>query len=288
MRTGLISIVIAAALPSLAAAQEMAPAQPLQSAPEKPAPEKTGPAKPAPGKPAHTVGEVVVTGEAAVAVQTSIDRKSYDVTKDLQAQSGAIADALRNLPSVQVDPQGNISLRGDPNVTILIDGKPSSLFQGDNKAQALQSLPADSIARVEVITNPSAEFQTDGSAGIINLITKHSRGVGLTGSMRGTVGDGQRANTGASLGYNSDKLTVSMTGELAIRQDTQKQKWCRRSADPRSRRRLRRRRPAADPALPGGVGERPRRRRLRSHAEDAHRPGNARQLHGLPADRPAP
>ncbi|THD52091.1 TonB-dependent receptor [Phenylobacterium sp.] len=219
MRTGLISIVVAAALPSLVAAQEVPPAAnppATEATPAKPEPSKA----PAPKTGDRTVGEVVVTGQAAVPVQISIDRKSYDVTKDLQAQSGAITDALRNVPSVEVDVQGNVSLRGDPNVTILIDGKPSSLFQGDNKAQALQSLPADSIARVEVITNPSAEFQTDGTAGIINLITKHSRGVGLTGSVRGTVGDELRANTGVSLGYNSDKLTVS--SDLSVRHDKQK------------------------------------------------------------------
>jgi outer membrane receptor protein involved in Fe transport len=94
VRTGLISMAVAAALPSLAAAQETAPAKPSAAAPSK------------------TVGEVVVTGQAATPVQVSIDRKSYDVSKELQAQSGAIADALRNVPSVQVDPQGNVSLRG--------------------------------------------------------------------------------------------------------------------------------------------------------------------------------
>ncbi|MBS0333902.1 MAG: TonB-dependent receptor [Proteobacteria bacterium] len=153
--------------------------------------------------------------------QVSIDRKSYSVVGDLQAQGGgAIADALRNVPSVQVDPQGNVSLRGDGNVTILIDGKPSSQFEGDNKAQALQTLPADSIERVEVITNPSAEFRADGSAGIINLITKKAKGVGPTGSLRLTVADGDRFVIGASGGYNSPKL--SMTGDITLRQDTQK------------------------------------------------------------------
>ena len=215
MRTGLISLAIAAALPSLAAAQAAAPAQTPPTPATKPA------AKPAADKTARTVGEVVVTGEAA-AVQTSIDRKSYSVANDLQAQGGgAVADVLRNVPAVQVDPQGNVSLRGDANVTILIDGKPSSLFEGDNKAQALQSLPADAIERVEVITNPSAEFRADGSAGIINLISKKAKGVGRTGSLRLTVGDGDRFVMGASGGYNSPKL--SMAGDLSYRQDTAKQ-----------------------------------------------------------------
>ena len=135
MRTRLILMALAAA-PSPVLAQ----AAPLA----RPAPEKA-------------VAEVVITGQAP-AVQTSVDRRSYNVANDLQATTGSIGDALRNVPSVQVDVQGNVSLRGDANVTILIDGKPSSLFQGENAGQALQQLPADRIARVEVVTNPSAEF----------------------------------------------------------------------------------------------------------------------------------
>jgi outer membrane receptor protein involved in Fe transport len=203
--------IAAAAAPSLVLAQE---AQPPAA---KPASAKPAPPKAASGK---TVGEVVVNG-AAAAVQTSIDRKSYSVAGDLQAQGGgAITDALRNIPSVQVDVQGNVSLRGDSNVTILVDGKPSSLFEGDNKAQALQSLQASTIERIEVITNPSAEFRADGSAGIINLITKKAKGAGVTGSMRATVGDSHRYNGGATFGYNSGKLSV--VGDLSARHDAQK------------------------------------------------------------------
>ncbi len=140
---------------------------------------------------------------------------------DLQAQTGSIGDALRNLPSVEVDVQGNVSLRGDPNVTILIDGKPSSLFSGDNKGQALQQLPADQIERVEVITNPSAEFRADGSGGIINLISKTAKGAGRTGSLRATAGNAGRATASASGGYNSKDLT--MAGDLNYRRDGQRQ-----------------------------------------------------------------
>jgi len=202
VRTELVVLGIAlTALPSLAVAQD------------------AGLPKPTPKTAPKTVGEVVVTGQAPAA-QTSIDRRSYSVSGDLQAQTGAIADALRNVPSVEVDVQGNVSLRGDPNVTILVDGKPSSLFQGDNKGQALQSLPADSIERVEVITNPSAEFRADGTAGVINLISKKAKGVGRTGSVRLTVGDGPRYAASANLGYNSNRLTVS--SDLSVRHDAQK------------------------------------------------------------------
>jgi outer membrane receptor protein involved in Fe transport len=215
LRIRLLSLAIAAAAPSLALAQE---AQPAAPAPAKPATaaDKAPPQKALAPK---TVGEVVVNGQAA-AVQTSIDRKSYSVAGDLQAQTGAITDALRNIPAVQVDVQGNVSLRGDSNVTILVDGKPSSLFEGDNKAQALQSLQASTIERVEVITNPSAEFRADGTAGIINLITKKAKGAGVTGSARATVGDGHRYNGGATFGYNAKKLSV--VGDVSVRHDTQK------------------------------------------------------------------
>ena len=198
MRTGLI--LMALAVPSTVMAQAAA-------TPPRPPPEKS-------------VSEVVITGQAP-AVQTSVDRRSYSVASDLQASTGSIGDALRSVPSVQVDVQGNVSLRGDTNVTILIDGKPSSLFQGDNAGQALQQLPADRIARVEVITNPSAEFRADGTAGIINLVTKTSSGAGRTGSTRLSMGDGDRVLASASAGFNSKTLSVS--GDLNLRHDTNKQ-----------------------------------------------------------------
>jgi outer membrane receptor protein involved in Fe transport len=211
LRNSLILLALAAA-PTAAFAQ----------AAPKPAPATTpAPAAKAAAKPGdHAVGEVVVTGQAPT-LQTSIDRRSYDVGKDLQAQTGSIGDALRNVPSVEVDVQGNVSLRGDPNVTILIDGKPSGMFEGDNKAQSLQALPANQIERVEVITNPSAEFRADGTGGVINLITKKAKGAGRTGSAKLTAGSAGRVFGSATAGYNSPKLSV--VGDLNIRHDNQKQ-----------------------------------------------------------------
>jgi len=184
-----------------------------QAAPPPPAKAEARPAAP-------TVGEIVVTGQAP-AVQTSIDRRSYSVASDLQAQSGSIGDALRNVPSVEVDVNGNVALRGDPNVTILIDGKPSGQFRGEGKGQALQALPAERIERVEVITNPSAEFSADGTAGVINLITKKAKGVGQTASARLTVGTSERVFANVSTGYNGEKLSV--TADAFLRHDPQKQ-----------------------------------------------------------------
>ncbi|MDQ0465310.1 outer membrane receptor protein involved in Fe transport [Caulobacter ginsengisoli] len=173
---------------------------------------------PKPAPQSTDVAGVVVQAQKP-AISTSIDRRSYSVSGDLQAQSGSIADALRNLPSVEVDVQGNVSLRGDSNVTILIDGKPSTQFQGDNKGQALQQLPAGQIERVEVITNPSAEFSPDGSAGVINLITKKAQGMGATGSARISASDAGRLILGGNVGFNGDRL--SFTGDAAYRRDRQ-------------------------------------------------------------------
>jgi outer membrane receptor protein involved in Fe transport len=182
------------------------------------------PAKPAPpaAKPAeNTVGEVRVEGTAPP-VRTSIDRRSYSVANDLQATTGSISDALRNVPSVEVDVNGNVSLRGDSNVTILVDGKPSGAFKGEGKGQALQSLGADRIERVEVITNPSAAFNPEGSAGIINLITKKTAGgVGYTGSVRVNVGSAGRQNVSASGSNKIGKVTLS--GDLHLRHESQTQ-----------------------------------------------------------------
>ncbi len=169
-------------------------------------------AQTAPPKPAATVEAVVVTGVAAE-VTTSIDRRSYSLGKDIAATSGSVADALRNVPAVSVDMQGVLSLRGDTNVTILVDGKPSGAFEGQGRADALQQFPADQIERVEVITNPSAALNPEGSGGVINLITKQSKGSGWTGSAYATAGSAGTKRAGGSFGYNSAKLNI--TGSLA-------------------------------------------------------------------------
>lgn len=204
-----LSILLAGASSLLLASAASAQAPPAQT--------RRAPA----GKPPATVGEVVVQGQSS-GMRTDIDRKSYGVAQDLQATSGSISDALRNIPSVQVDVQGNVTLRGDSNVQIMIDGKPSTLFQGEGRAAALQALPADQIERVEVITNPSAAFNPEGAAGVINLVTKQTRRLGASGSVRANLGSDERWNVGVSGSRNDGKLTIA--GDLAYRHDTQKVK----------------------------------------------------------------
>jgi outer membrane receptor protein involved in Fe transport len=193
-----------------------APAQPSPAA-ATPAPATPPTAKPPAQKPAPKPGQKTVDAITVTATQpdvtTSIDRKSFSLSKDIVATTGSIADALRNLPSVEVDLQGNLSLRGDPNVTILVDGKPAPQFEGPSRADALQQLPADQYERVEVITNPSAALNPEGSGGVINLITKKSRGAGVTGSAYGMVASAGLKRAGLNLGYNSPKLSV--TGSIS-------------------------------------------------------------------------
>jgi len=208
-----VSFVLSAALSAAAVqAQAQTSDTPAQTAPAK--------APPAKGKaPGKTVDAITVTGASQNGIRTSIDRRSYGIATDLQTTTGSISDALKNIPSVEVDVQGNVSLRGDTNVTILIDGKPSGMFKGASAAQALQAMPADSIERVEVITNPSAALSPEGSAGVINLITKTTRKPGKSGSLRLNVGTGGRYNGGATAAYNSNKLTV--TADIGARRDAQ-------------------------------------------------------------------
>ena len=206
------------ALPAGAALAQTAPAQ---TAPAQSAPAQTTPAQQTPTeqKEPAAVGDVVVNARAAD-VRTSIDSISYSLANDLQATTGSLADALRNVPSVDVDSEGNVSLRGDANVTILVDGRPSGILTGPGRGQALIQLPASQYARIEVMTNPSAAYSPEGSGGVINLITKPTApkpGTQTTGSIRANVGDNGRYNAGLSGSYQKDRLTLS--GDLSYRAD---------------------------------------------------------------------
>ncbi len=175
---------------------------------------QTAPASPPPA-PAAPTGSATVSGVTVTAatppMKSSIDRRSYSVAGDLQATNGSIADALKRIPSVEVDLDGNVKLRGDSSVTILIDGKPSGIMKGPGRADALSQLPADQIERVEVLTNPGADFSPEGTGGVINLVTKKSRtsGAGVSGSVQASTGTGGRNKGGLNWAYNSKKLSLS-------------------------------------------------------------------------------
>ena len=141
----------------------------------------------------------------------TIDRKVYDVGKDLQSAGGSVSDLLQNVPSVQVDIDGNVSLRGDGNVLILIDGKTSALMNANNRADVLAQIPAENIESIEVITNPSAKYKPDGTAGIINIKLKKQRATNsiYTGSVRATVGNDSRYSLGVNAAASVGKLTLN-------------------------------------------------------------------------------
>ncbi|HEY3812017.1 MAG TPA: TonB-dependent receptor [Caulobacteraceae bacterium] len=152
------------------------------------------------------VSGVTITAEAPP-VRTDIDRRSYDLSKDVTTQNGgSIADALRNIPSVAVDIDGAVTLRGQSGVAVMVDGKPSPLLSGPG---SLLQIPADQFERVEVMTNPSAAFSPEGSAGIINLISKKHHPSGSTGSIRVSAADAERERASASGSVKTEKLTFS-------------------------------------------------------------------------------
>ena len=153
--------------------------------------------------------EVEVQGERADYVN-SLDKKIYNVERDLVSTGGTASDVLRNVPSVNVDIDGKISLRGSENLTILIDGKPSSLGGGD-KASLLQQLPAGSIDQIEIITNPSARYDAEGMAGIINIKTKKDKRSGINGSLTLGAGTRDKYNAGVSLNNRTKKTNLNVS-----------------------------------------------------------------------------
>jgi len=170
--------------------------------------------------PAPTAVEGVVITAQKPAQATSIDRRTYSVAHDLQASAGSVGDVLRNLPSVEVDVLGNLSLRGDSNVQVLIDGKPSTMMSAANRGAILQQMPADSIESIEVITNPSAQFKPDGASGIINIVTKKNRRPGRSGTAQASLGTEGRYNLGATAAYKSGAL--NLFGSASLRHETRK------------------------------------------------------------------
>ena len=148
--------------------------------------------------------EVRVRGQREQ-VQIALDKKIFNVGEDISRFGGNTQDILDNIPSVTVDVEGNVSLRGSDNVRILIDGKQSGLI-GISSADALRQLPANMVERVEVITNPSARYDAAGMAGIINIVLKKDRSPGLNGSFDLYAGYPHSYNATANLNYRHNKF----------------------------------------------------------------------------------
>jgi outer membrane receptor protein involved in Fe transport len=148
--------------------------------------------------------EVKVTA-IGTQMKIDIDKKVFNVDQNIAASGGNASDVLSNIPSVEVNTEGEVSLRGNSAVTIWINGKASGL-SADNRAQILEQMPAESIEKIEVITNPSAKYSPEGTAGIINIILKENRKAGYFGSFQAGVDSRGGYNFGGSINYSSNKL----------------------------------------------------------------------------------
>ncbi len=162
--------------------------------------------------PTQEIQGVVITAQASKPYKVDLDKKVYDPSTDVISKGGNLQDVLTNVPSVSVDTDGTVSMRGNSNVRFLINGKPSSLLGIDDNSNALQSIPADQIERIEVITNPSSRFEASGTAGILNIILKKNKGKGFNGTVTGSLGYLPRTNLNTNLSWRKGNLTWFLNG----------------------------------------------------------------------------
>ncbi|NRB58946.1 MAG: TonB-dependent receptor [Winogradskyella sp.] len=163
-----------------------------------------------------SLDEVTIVAERTT-VEIKLDKKIYNVGKDLTVRGGTVSDVLDNVPSVSVDVEGNVALRGNDDVRILINGKPSGLV-GLNSTDALRQLPAESIERVEVITSPSARYDAEGSAGILNIILRRSKLQGLNGAITVNGGYPTQAGISGNINYRTGDINIFNTTSYDYRE----------------------------------------------------------------------
>lgn len=156
-----------------------------------------------------TLDEVTITGQTAL-IEERVDRLVYNAEKDIAAKGGDATEILRKVPLLSVDLDGNVQLRGNSNIQVLINNKPSTIV-AQSVADALKQIPADQIKTVEVITSPSARYDAEGSGGIINIITKKNTLQGLTLNVDAGVGN-RGANLGLNGNYRRRKMGFSLGG----------------------------------------------------------------------------
>ena len=156
---------------------------------------------------ATMLNEVAIRTEKTT-VEIKLDKKVYNVGNDLMVKGGTVSDVLDNIPSVSVDADGAVSLRGNANVRILIDGKPSNAI---NIAEALRQIPADAIDKVEVVTNPSARYDSEGGGGLLNIVLKKGKNQGLNGTLILSTGDPENYGASGNVNYKSEKFNLFTT-----------------------------------------------------------------------------
>ncbi|MCV9926390.1 TonB-dependent receptor family protein [Flavobacterium sp. LS1R49] len=162
---------------------------------------------------ANQLNEVVVRAEKST-VEIKLDKKVYNVGQDMIVKGGTVSDVLDNVPSVSVDTEGNVSLRGSDNIRILIDGRPSNAI---NVAEALRQIPADAIDKVEVITNPSARYDAEGGSGLINIILKKGKNQGFNGTFIASTGIPETYGISANANYKTKKVNYFTTAGYSYR-----------------------------------------------------------------------
>lgn len=160
---------------------------------------------------AKLLNEISVTGEKS-AISLKLDKKVFETGKDVLSQTGSATDLLNSVPSVSVNPAGGVSLRGNSNVLVLINGRRSGVVEGN----ALEQIPADQIERVEIITNPSSRYDAAGSAGIINIILKKNKKIGINGQLRLVGGIPNETRIMPSLNFKSNKINLFSTLGLRL------------------------------------------------------------------------
>ncbi len=214
----------AVTLPTTALAQSQSAASSSAAAPASPAtpakgaaPAKSPTTPPANAQSSDDTTVVTVTADKPI-IDHKIDRDIYDVKQDPLAATGTASDVLNNVPSVTVDNDGTVSLRGNTNVQVYVNGKKSAQMQGDNRAFTLQSLSADDIDSIETIPNPGAAFGSDTSGGIINIVMKRGRAIKPQTSINVTAGDMGKAGANLRSGFAVGKLHVN--GSLNINRNS--------------------------------------------------------------------
>ncbi len=167
---------------------------------------------------------VEITAERSM-MEYQLDKRVINVDKNIVSAGGNATDVLENVPSVTVDQEGNVSLRGSGNVTVLVDGRPSELL-GSDLQTVLEQIPSSTIESVEVITNPSAKYNPDGMSGIINIVLKEKGNRGFNGSIAASTGVGinnnmdidkflfPQASLSAALNYSTKKYAVYFNGDI--------------------------------------------------------------------------
>lgn len=152
------------------------------------------------------LGDVVVQGEKELIIN-NLDKKVINVEKDLTNVGGSALDVMQNLPSVTVDADGNVALRGNTNIRLLIDGRPTNM-EGVSNYDILSQIPASQIEQVELITNPSVRYDPEGTAGIINIVLKKRKEAGINGIVTLNAGTGDKYNLSINVNYKLDGINV--------------------------------------------------------------------------------